>query len=700
MMGEQIQNTATFLATASETSFFYNSLVKRAVADKERPLAEIVSSIFEIGGKYDGLAIAVLARQDSSMLSELLAKALGRDGDEIKVALKLYVSEAVESDFALTGAETVALLLQDAEVQVAFGYPGTSELATCDALGRMANIRLINSRGDKECAFMAAGASLLKPGSAVGVIHGARGLTNAAGAIADARRNEVGSIFVVGLPSTGSAQFLPPHGEDRLIESMGNFSKWTYEAGPVATSLQDKRIQARAFIEAVRDAVRHARTKPCGPVLVGLPQDVAEAKWIAWSQLASNSSHVLPNASSPWKKDVWGLATLIASHSRPLVLLDDYFLKYDGAQEALAGFVERIGAPVLQLRYRRGPMLFERVNPRKVPSFLGWLNPGDDDHRRLLAEADLLITLEDRNLYRRVVGELPACRKLAINSDARKVVKNQYLSEGDRLVEGDAVEILLSISQALEVKEQSRKTWFERRHHPSSENASVPADALYIRSSIVDALSEAMRSVANPVIVDDSQMFGGLISTEYDRLPDNVRVFGDHGGFVGGGLAYATGLAVADESLRVFCLLGDQGFTNAIQGLVAAKQEDARVTYIVCNNGESVSLLTQAAASYPRSFDGGDHPFLKNLKGFEYADLARGFGIEAFVVEFPRDGSREDATGAISLLRKVLKVAVSLAGPTLIELRLPARGAFWTGIWLTSGFEEAKGAPPAKVVAG
>ena len=335
-------------------------------------------------------------------------------------------------------------------------------------------------------------------------------------------------------------------------------------------------------------------------------------------------------------------------------------------------------------------MLFERVNPKRVPSFLGWFNPADKDHRRVLAEADLLITLEDRNLYPRVVGELPTPRKLAITSNRRKVVKNQYLRDQDRVVEGNVVDILHSLTASIVRKIGQRQAWYSTRFGEFAERASIPHTVYRARSSLIDVLGEAMRNVENPIIIDDSQMFGGLVSTEYDRLPDHVRVFGDHGGFVGGGLAYATGLAISDANLRVFCLLGDQGFTNAIQGLVAAKQERARVTYIVCNNGESVSLFTQAAISCPGSFENGNHSFLKNIEGFEYARLAEGMGIDAFVVEFPTGDDPAAVKAALSSLTMALKSAATIQGPVLIELRLPARGDFWDGIWITSGFEETK----------
>jgi acetolactate synthase-1/2/3 large subunit len=196
-----------------------------------------------------------------------------------------------------------------------------------------------------------------------------------------------------------------------------------------------------------------------------------------------------------------------------------------------------------------------------------------------------------------------------------------------------------------------------------------------------------MERFDSPVLVDDSQMFGGMISEHYDRLPSKVRVFGGHGGFVGGGIAYATGLAVAEPSVRVFCTLGDQGFTNGVQGLVAAGQQKARIVYLVCNNGESVSLLKQSS-SQPRWFDGGRQPYLHNPQGLDYARLAAQFGIASSVIEFHVDRGLAEIEGSLSAFEERLEEALSLDGPSLIEMRLPSLGEFWAGIWVVKGFEE------------
>jgi acetolactate synthase-1/2/3 large subunit len=125
----------------------------------------------------------------------------------------------------LTGAEAVAELLGRSWCSTVFAYPGTSELALCAAVARRDGISLVNARGDKEAAFMAAGANLLGRPACAAILHGARGLTNALGAVADVRRSEVPVLYLVGMPSRSSARSLPPHGEPALIAHAGAFAR-------------------------------------------------------------------------------------------------------------------------------------------------------------------------------------------------------------------------------------------------------------------------------------------------------------------------------------------------------------------------------------------------------------------------------------------------------------------------------------------
>ncbi|MEV0590103.1 DUF4915 domain-containing protein [Nonomuraea cavernae] len=652
-------------------------------------------------GGVNGLAVGLIEDAGRPAFVRALASALKASA----ASLEHVVDDAIPDarDVLLTGAEAVSLTLRRSGVNVAFAYAGTSELVMCDAMARLG--LLVNGRGDRESLFQAGGASRLRPGNGAAVLHGARGLTNALGALADLRRNEIGTVAVVGLPSTGSQPFLPPHGEPDLVPVSGAFAKSWRELRAVPKEPGERRSAVDALVEAVGAAIDDAKRAPYGPALVAVPQDVAEAAWVPLDALprSGGSGSGLKGALNDGLNDglngdaarddeALRVATaLLAEARRPVVFADDYALLHDGAVPALAAFCERTGAPVLQVKYRRGPMLFERISESQVPGFLGWYDPADPAHREVLENADLLITVEDRNMYPRVVGELPGCRKIALTSKPTAVEKNGYLGPDDALVHADVVASLRDLTAAAPGRDGS-DPWYAGiatgEPVPTAPDLKPPEEAAALRTGIARTIGQvAARLPRQVVLVDDSQMFGGLLAEEYDEFPPDLRVAGGHGGFVGSGITLATGLALGEPTAKVICCLGDQGFTNSMQGLVSAVQEAAPVTFLVCNNGGAVSLRKQSTPS--GWLDSGHDRYLDNAEGMRYVEIATALGVRSLRVDLRGWLDQEHAAMRLETFARALDAMVDHPGPTMIELVLPSDPEFWTGVWINQGFEQA-----------
>lgn len=643
-------------------------------------------------GTVRGLTIGLIDEAGRPAFVSAVAEALGCS----PASLEHVVADALPDprDVLLTGAEAVGLAMRRSGASVVFTYAGTSELAICDAMSRLG--LLVNGRGDRESLFGAGGASRLRPGNGAAVLHGARGLTNALGALADLRRNEVGTVAVVGLPSTGSQPFLPPHGEPDLVPVAGAFAKSWHELGAVPKDPDKRGAAVTALGTAVEEAVRDAKQPPYGPVLLAVPQDVAEAAWVPLPGLPKAARM---DAEPVGRDDnaARSAAALVAAARRPVVLIDDYAFAHDGLRPALAAFCEQTDAPVFQVKYRRGAMLFERATTAEVPSFLGWYDPANPWHRSLLEAADLVITVEDRNMYPRVIGELPDCRKIALTSKPAAVRKNKYLQDSDVLLHADVVAALRELAAAGRGSDGARP-WYEQiAADDRAAAAAVPHEAATLRTGIAQAISGLAAKLTKPlVLVDDSQMFGGMLAEEYDNLPPGLRVFGGHGGFVGSGITLATGLALGEPSVKVLCCLGDQGFTNSVQGLVCAVQEAAPVTFLVCNNGGSVSLRKQSSPS--GWLDGGRDRYLENAAGMRYVKIAGALGVPAKRLDLSEWLDRDQAASRLAAFSPLLDDMAVRPGPTLIELVLPSDPEFWAGVWITQGFEQA--AATVSAVAG
>jgi acetolactate synthase-1/2/3 large subunit len=264
------------------------------------------------------------------------------------------------------------------------------------------------------------------------------------------------------------------------------------------------------------------------------------------------------------------------------------------------------------------------------------------------------------------------------------------LNESDCLIEGDVVDLLCRISVQLSgvTSALEGETWLAHLDESSASEDDKEREIRRLRARIVTELGKALSSTASPVLVDDSQMFGGMISEEYDRLPLGLRIFGDHGGFVGSGIGYSTGLAMANPDVNVLCLLGDHGFVNGIQGLILAGEQRPNISYLVCNNGGSVSLNTQARALKLDRLTLDEDSHLRKPGSLSYAQLATEMGLSSQIVGIGLDEGTASLEDKLSAFRYVLTDSLATTGPHLIELRLPSTEEFWAGIWHTRGFDE------------
>jgi len=649
-------------------------------------LAEVITLLLSRSdGTPNGLVRASIAQLGVAGYGALLATELGVDQTEVIAA----TSEALESDseVLLTGAEVIALLLFEESVTHVFSYPGTSELALCDAIATLPQPLIVNGRGDAECVFIAAGNCLFRPGQGVAILHGARGSTNALGAIALARRNEVGVVCIVGMASRSSQEYLPPHAERNLLEGVVHFAKAGWELpGPLPNSTNEQLFKTgERYVALLREAFAAASALSQGPIIVGLPQDIAERAWIPLRVWHNERRTPRVAANSVGESSLAEVMHIITTAKQPLVLIDDPLFRFANAREALTAFCQRTGSRILQVAYRRGPMLFEQFSTYPSNYYLGLLDRTNPIHRSALDRCDLIVTVEDRNMYQRVVGQLPAVPKIAINSNPEMVVKNAYLEPGDLLLAGDPVEILQQIVGRLPSNEAS----FDREivRTVQAVQSEFPHKFNFLREIVPRELGRTLAQHQAPILVDDSQMFGGLISEKYRQLPNHIRVFGDHSGFVGAGLGLAVGLAISQPHSSVWCLVGDQAFTNGFQSLVCAGEQGVDLKILLCDNGQSVSLLKQSRHSNPWAFEGSASSFLENPPSLDYLALARAVGLQVFDVVYNINSPELAERDPTCNFQAALTSAAASSGPILIRLKLPCDPDAWEGIWATKGLD-------------
>lgn len=650
-------------------------LVTHLLATEQITISEIVSTLLtSYDGQVDGLALSLVSLHGADSFANVCVEQFNLDYDTVLSNWEDLQQTILSKDACVTGADALAAMMYHFGITHVFAYPGTSELVLCESIARTGFVKLVNGRGDAECVFEAAGLSMWSPGRGLAILHGARGATNALGAICNARRNELAVLCIVGMPSTSYQRFLPPHGEPDLIEGLTHFAK----SGHVAphpfpqASLEERQSAAQQFLSVFAHSFDDACSYPTGPTLFGLPQDVAEERWIPAAELLqtfAQTSHELVELNS---SDIQTCLKIIQDHDRPAILVDDIFYRKPGSKAALKTFSEAIGAPIFQVAYRRGAMLFEQPHQRTIPTFVGRYIPDEIAHQDVIKQSNLIITIDDRNCYQRVVGDLPNCRKIAITSNPSMTSKNQYLSHGDCLASGDPISILNALSQRIGPRTSEIVL-------PSLLSPKPQWDVQYepLRKMLPCAVAQCIALDPSPVIIDDSQMFGAVFTENYDTFPENLRVFGDHSGFVGAGIGFATGLAVGNPTNTVWCLTGDQAFLNGSQAIACAAEVGARLRVIVCNNGGSVSLIKQMSAQNPSAFDSGSIPFLSNSPRYSVVHVAEGLGAVAESIKLGNDDLLKDALARLH----------DSDGPAVLEIMVPGNLGAWKGIWKTKGLD-------------
>jgi acetolactate synthase I/II/III large subunit len=582
---------------------------------------------------------------------------------------------------SLRGSDCLARLLSEWGAETLFTYPGTSELALCETVLRTGKIKVVNARGDGEAVLFAAGANLSRRDIATCLLHGARGATNALGAIADIRRNEVPLVVIIGLPSSTSAKFLPPHAEPDLITGLRHFAKSALEL-PSGPFDQDSGEELVAALRAVRS---EALRVPCGPVLIGVPANVLNEVWLPAGKWPAPSPAVINGGDKECTGyDVRTAASWLREALRPVVLLDDYALCQEGSHQALLNFARAFSLPLMQVRYDRGPMLFQTLSTTANPYFVARYDPASPRHREVLSQADLLVTIEDRNMYPRVVGPLSSERHIAVTSAPDKAVTNGYLRPEDIVLAGDVVLSLRRLAEhagtpAGHPGQAARRHWADTVREMCSGGPQPPAS----RSRLAAGIAAHLDGLTAPVLVDDSQIFGGLLAENYHLLPERLRVFGDHGGFVGAGLATAIGAALGNSQWDVVCCVGDSALINGFKAWFSGIEQHARLTCVVCNNGGSVSLRKQAAGDHGAGSLLPRADLLRNMATVRYGQLCAGLGIPYWHVLWTTGEEQEPER-----LASALAAARRADGPAMVEIQVPDSLEFWEGLWRLRGFDE------------
>lgn len=491
-----------------------------------------------------------------------------------------------------------------------FGNPGSTELPMLKALP----FPYVQGLNEAVVVAMADGYARATGRAALVNLHSSAGTGHSLGNLFTAFRNNAPVVVTAGQQARSILPHDPFLFAERPTEFPRPFVKWAIEparAEDVPLAL------IRAFITAL--------TPPMGPVFVSIPVDDwdRECEAPALPQLELRS---LPSAAG-----IERIAAMLDSARNPALVLGTGVANAGGWDAAIR-LAERCGASVWSAPYNA-----RETFPEDHRQFAGFLPAWRDQIQRLLTPFDAILVAGAPVFTYHVEGTGPHwpehAQLMALSDDP------QHLAAlpGGGGVLGDLAEGLAQLAARVNAREFSGTTHRLKNPEPSMTAAYVLKRVAALRPPEAVVVEEAP-TARNP---------------EHDTLPITRK-----GGFyscASGGLGYslpgAIGVAMGQPD-KVIAILGDGSAMYTIQGLYAARNETANVSFVILNNSSYAALTGFAGEFGMNSVPGCD------LSGIDFVRLAEAQGVPA---------RRVDAADALD---EALRWSLAHSGPSLLDVRI------------------------------
>lgn len=491
-----------------------------------------------------------------------------------------------------------------------FGNPGSTELPMLKALP----FPYVQGLNEAVVVAMADGYARASGRAALVNLHSSAGTGHSLGNLFTACRNNAPVVVTAGQQARSILPYDPFLFAERPTEFPRPFVKWAIEparAEDVPLAL------IRAFVTAL--------TPPMGPVFVSIPVD----DWDRECEMPSLPELTLKAV--PSADGIEGLAAMIDGAERPALVLGTGVANAGGWHSAIR-LAERCGASVWTAPYNA-----RETFPEDHPQFAGFLPAWRDQLRDLLAPFDAILVAGAPVFTYHVEGSGPHwpehAKLMALSDDPRHLAA----LPGGGGVLGDVADGLARLAERVNERGFAGQT-----HRLADPEPAMTA--AYVLKRVA-----ALRP-AEAVIVEEAPTARG---PEHETLPITRE-----GGFyscASGGLGYslpgAIGVAMAQPD-KVIAILGDGSAMYTIQGLYAARNEAANVSFVILNNG-AYAALTGFSGEF-----GMNHVPGCDLAGLDFVKLAEAQGIPAQLVD-----SVDDLDGA-------LKWSFAQTGPSLLDIRI------------------------------
>lgn len=454
-----------------------------------------------------------------------------------------------------TCAHALVETLHELNVDTIFGYPGAAVLSIYNELSLCKNIRHILVRHEQAAVHAAEGYARTSGKTGVVLVTSGPGFTNTITGIANAYADSTPLVILAGdVPSNNNKGKVFQKVD--IISMTKTCSKKNY----MVTSKDDIK-------QVLKEAFEVANTGGKGPVVVALPRNILESKYIQKVTKDIHKKKKLPITNYDLDKAI----KLMFNAKSPLILIGG---GASGAVSNIKKLVSKTKIPVISTLMGIGTF------PSKDKMYLGMIGiNGSYLANSALNNADFILALGVSFSDRSTCKNLDFGKKAKIISvNLKKISKNfdsEITSDVNLFLEG----FLYKINNVPKFSD-----WHEKIKILREENIKKEPDSEYLHSSgVLETIYEYTKDF-EPVVVTDVGQHQMLTAQFFNFNKPKKFITSGGLGTMGFGLPASIGALLAKPDSLVLNITGDGSFQMNLQELATCREHNIPVKIIIMNN--------------------------------------------------------------------------------------------------------------------